>query len=265
MISVAAWFLASVSGCSPVPGADRLWEPKIRWAIMGEVHGTNEAPDAFVNLVCLAAESGRPVTVAVEYSADGQSTIDAYLSSNGNAEARAALLRLREFTSPTQDGRDSVAFLRMWDRLRRMKQAGWIDGVVAADIGRSSPAGRSRDATMARNWIDISAPDDALIMILAGNVHAMRKPMHFPGRTIVTAGSLMPVGRTITVNVVGDGGTAWTCEADGCGRHDSGPQRGVVSGISYTTDPDRDWDASYELGMPTTAAMPVLKPAERRP
>jgi len=249
---------ASVANCVPVPGADRLWQPPIRWTIVGELHGTNESPEAFANLVCLAAATGRPVTVAVEYSADSQKIIDAYLASKGDTRARAALLKLQPFTSEMQDGRGSVAFLRMWDQFRRMKQSGQINTVIASDVGRSSTPGQERDAVMAQTWTGIPAADDGIILILVGNVHAMRKPMSFPGHTIVTAGSLMPAGRTITVNVVGIGGTAWNCQADGCKAHDNGPPHQAERGISYLTDPDRRWDAEYQLGKPTTAAAPAL-------
>ncbi len=259
MITVLAILLgASVANCVPVPGADRLWRPSIRWTIVGELHGTNEAPDAFVNLVCLASATGRPVTVAVEYSADSQPVIDTYLASRGDGPAQAALLRLQPFTSEMQDGRGSVAFLHMWDRLRRMKQAGQINGVIASDVSRSSAPGQDRDAAMAQTWASIPTADDGIILILVGNVHAMRKPMSFLGRTIVTAGSLMPASRTITINVTGSGGTAWNCQADGCKSHNNGPPLHVKTGISYLTDVNRSWDAEYQLGRPTTAAFPAI-------
>lgn len=67
---VAALLGAATPACTPVPGSSRLWESTIRWVIVGEMHGTNESPDAFANLICLAAATGRPVTVALEYTAD---------------------------------------------------------------------------------------------------------------------------------------------------------------------------------------------------
>lgn len=104
MIAVLPALLGAAITCTPVPGADQLWQPTTRWVIVGEMHGTNETPDAFANLVCLAAATGRPVTVALEYSADDQATIDAYLASSGDAQSRATLLSLPLFTSEMQDG-----------------------------------------------------------------------------------------------------------------------------------------------------------------
>jgi hypothetical protein len=255
----AALLGATTSACLPVPGADRLWQPQTRWVIVGEMHGTNETPDAFANLACLAAATGRPVTVALEYPADGQAVIDSYLASNGDGSARAALMGLYPFASQAQDGRGSVAFLRLWDRLRRLKQAGQIARVIASDVGSATPPGADRNATMAQNWTAIAAPNNGIVLALVGNFHAIRKPLVSPTRTTTPAGALMPADRTITVNVVGNGGLAWNCRNDGCKDHDNGPSRSAAQGIVYSADADRSWDATYELGTPTTAARPALE------
>jgi hypothetical protein len=255
---VAAVFGAALPSCLPVSGADRLWQPTTRWVIVGEMHGTNETPDAFANLICLAAATRRPITVALEYSSDAQPVIDTYLASNGDAQARSALLTLQLFASEMQDGRGSVAFLRLWDRLRRLKQTGKIDGVVASDVGRSTPSGLERNAAMAQTWTAIAAPDNGIILVLVGSLHAMRKSITFPGRTIIPAGSLMSASRAITINVVGSGGQAWNCQDDGCKAHDNGEPRAVATGLTYSKNPDRRWDATYELGILTTAAIPAV-------
>ena len=181
MIAIfAALLSATPSPCKPVPGADRLWQPTTRWVLVGELHGTNETPDAFANLVCLAASTNRPITVTLEYSTDDQAVVDSYLASDGNDRACSALLELSIFTSAMQDGRGSVAFVRLFDQLRRMKQAGKIRGVVGSDVGRSTPAGQERDASMAQTWTTIPAPDKGMILAFVGNVHAMRKAMVRP-------------------------------------------------------------------------------------
>ena len=258
MAILAALVSASASFCTPIPGADRLWQPSTRWVLVGELHGTNETPDAFANLVCLAAATNRPITVALEYSPDDQAVVDAYLASDGKGRARSALLRLSTFASAVQDGRGSVAFVRLFDQLRSMKQAGKITGVVGSDVGRSTPLGQQRDGWMAQTWTALPAPPNGMIVAFVGNVHAMRKPMVFPNHTIVTAGSLMPSERTVTVNVVGGGGMAWNCEQDGCGPHNAGEPRAAATGITYSTDDERRWDATYQLGMATTAAAPAI-------
>lgn len=258
MIAIAAGLLSAIApSCAPVAGASRLWQPETRWVIVGEMHGTNESPDAFANLVCLASATGRPVTVAVEYTSDDQTAIDTFLASDGSSAARAVLLKLFLFTSKLQDGRGSVAFMRLFERLRILKQAGRIDGVIASDVGRSTPEGQERNAAMAQTWTEIAAPDDAIILAYVGNLHAMRKPITIGDRTIVPAGAIMPVKRTVTINIDGNGGKAWNCQDDGCRPHVNGDPRRAACAITYSTAADRQWDATYELGVPTTAALPA--------
>lgn len=249
----------SVSACTPVVGADRLWQQSNRWIIVGEIHGTNETPDAFLNLVCLAAETRRPVTVALELSADGQSVIDAYSTSDGGARARNALLSLPNFTGAMQDGRGSGAFARLLERLRQLKKVGKVQRVMATDVGASTPSGRDRNAAMAQNWVAVPALENGIVLVLVGNLHAMRTPITFGKRTIVTAGFLMPVAQTVTLTVDGNGGTAWNCQADGCMAHNNGSARKAATGIAYSTAPDRKWDGIYELGTATTAVEPAVR------
>jgi len=66
------------------------------------------------------------------------------------------------------------------------------------------------------------------------------------------------VGRTERVNVAGSGGTAWHCQQDGCGAHDAGLPREAATAITYSTAADRQWDATHELGIRTTAATPAI-------
>jgi hypothetical protein len=257
MLGFSTLAAASAMACTPVPGADRLWEPSTRWVIVGEIHGTVETPAAFTDLACLASETGRPVVVAIEYSADWQSVVDAWLLSDGGEAARAALMTLRIWRTDIPDGRGSVAFLDMLDRLRRMKQAGQIAGVVCADVSETGWGDETRDSLMARAWQSIDAPEDGIILALVGNAHAMRLPWTLRDRTIVTAASLMPPERAITVSVFGNGGTAWNCREGGCGPRPNGPPRAAATGITYLTAPDARWGAIFELGVPTTAAEPA--------
>lgn len=247
----------SAAACMPVPGAERLWQPATRWVIVGEMHGTVETPAAFANLACLAAESGRPVTISIEYSEDWQPEIDAWLTSDGGAEARAALLRMKAWTGH-QDGRASIAFLRMFEQFRLLKQAGRITGVIATDVGKSRQDGEERDAGMARLWRAIPAADNGVILALIGNFHAIRSALVTPDKTIPPSASLMPPGQTVTVNVIGNGGQAWYCGREGCGANYNGKPREAPAGIAYSGDADRRWDATYELGVATTAAAPAL-------
>ncbi|HEX4693325.1 hypothetical protein [Sphingomonas sp.] len=257
-VVIATALAAASAVCHSVPGAEQLWGTEIRWVFVGELHGTNEIPDAFVNLACLAAQQKQPVTVALEYPVDEQPWIDAFLVSDGGAKARAALLAAPFWHRDFQDGRSSVAFLRMFERLRAMKHRGLIAGVRCFDVSDSSPDRRERNAAMADRLVAIQAETRSRIMVLVGNFHASRSSIARAGRIIRPAASLMPRDQTITVNVIGNGGTAWDCEQEGCGPHSSGPDRDARRGIVLETDPAARWDVTYELGRRTTAAVPAV-------
>ncbi|UYY78317.1 hypothetical protein [Sphingomonas sp. R1] len=250
--------MAGSADCHTVPGAERLWAPGVRYVVVGELHGTNETPDGFANLACLAGDSGRPVTVALEYPADAQAAIDAWLQSDGSERARAALLALPIWHGEMQDGRGSVAFLRLFERLRVLKQAGRLRGVVASDVV-ALPQQGTRDAAMAESWKRIDAGTDGIVLVLVGNLHAMRQERE--GFQMVPAASFLPRDRTVTLNVVGNGGEAWNCQAEGCGAHRAGPERAAAEGIVLSDDAADSWDARYELGKPMTAAGPAIPKA----
>lgn len=49
-----------------------------------------------------------------------------------------------------------------------------------------------------------------------------------------------------------------TANKDGCGAHDAGLPREAATAITYSPAADRQWDATYELGMRKTAAAPAI-------
>jgi hypothetical protein len=260
MIAALA-FMALASAAPPcvdVVGADQLWRPTTNWVVVGEMHGTNETPDAFANLVCLAARKRRPITVALEYPVDEQPVIDRFLASDGGAAARAGLLAAPMWHRAFQDGRTSIAFLRLFERLRVMKQRSLIDGVAAFDMPESGTDPRDRNAAMADRLTALHQIPTRLVMVLVGNFHAIRKTIDRSGTTIRPAMSLLPAGQALSVNVVGNGGAAWNCQQDGCAAHDYGNGRDAVAGIILAPDADSRWDAVYSLAVPFTAAAPVF-------
>jgi hypothetical protein len=267
MITALAAILlsAATAPCVPVPGADLLWGAGTNWVMIGEVHGTNETPDAFANLVCLATRTRRPVTVALEHPVDEQPVIDAFLASDGGPGAKAALLAAPIWHKDFQDGRTSVAFVRLFERLRVMKHQHMIAGVRAFDVPEASAEPRERNAAMADRLTALAPRPDQLVMVLVGNFHAIRHPLERAGKTIVPAAALLPRERTMTVNVVGNGGTAWICQQGGCGPHDYGGDPKASAGVALVPDADSRWDAVYMLGASVTAAVPAVAPQPARP
>jgi hypothetical protein len=55
---------AANAGCPPTPGAEQVWSnTSLRWVFIGEMHGSNETPNAFSTLVCNVLAHRKRVTV----------------------------------------------------------------------------------------------------------------------------------------------------------------------------------------------------------
>jgi hypothetical protein len=261
MLAALALLAASAApaACIPVEGAASLWAKReTRWVIVGELHGTNEMPDAFTNLVCLAGHSRGAVTVAIEYPADMQPVLDAWLDSDGGDAARTALLAGPFWRSPQQDGRTSIAFLRMLDRLRLMHRAGTVRSVRGFDMPSDGSDQRDRNAAMADRLTKIADTTPGLIMVLVGDYHAIVRELPSPRGPVRPAAFLLPVDKRVSVDVVGAGGSMWNCQMQGCHRYDFGPKPAGPARIAPDSDPDHRYDAIYTLGKPTTAADPAV-------
>src|SRR5271157_252926 len=106
---LASLFLAIPAfACSPLPGADSLWrKPALRFLIVGEMHGSAEAPAIFADLVCAALTTKRPIVVGLERPIEEQRDIDAFLTAEDHDAAGKALLSHGGWH--TFDGRSSRA------------------------------------------------------------------------------------------------------------------------------------------------------------
>lgn len=219
--------------CAPVDGAQTLWaKPETRWVFVGEMHGTAETPKAFAELACLAAQTRRPVAIAVEHRQSMQPAIDAWLASDGGPAARAALTGGEMWQRKMQDGRTSVAMLDLYETLRQMKRAGRITGVFAFAPEKSAPGAQAYNKAMADAIQAVPVPAGGLVLVLVGNIHAMKTQYSFGTQSFMPAAGQMPAGRAVSVDVVGNRGMAWTCELGVCAAHDLGNRADTTRGVT---------------------------------
>lgn len=115
--------------CASLPGAEQLWtRPGLRFIIVGEMHGTTEAPAIFADLICWAREVKRPIIVGIELR--DQPALDIFFMGSGNDGPRIReLLSAEEWKG--RDGRTSTAMLTLLERLRVLKGVGIVSEVVA--------------------------------------------------------------------------------------------------------------------------------------
>jgi hypothetical protein len=258
---------------APSGSAALLAQTEAQVLVIGELHGTNEAPGLTGSILCLAISQGERVVLGLEMSADHQGAIDAYLASDGGEDARAALLSNDFWTSDAQDGRSSAAIFRLIDGVR-----GWRDGGLpvearALDFGEDDhdlleAHGQKtvRDRSMIRRALGAQVQSDRVVM-LVGNVHARRTAFMIGERRLETLGTLSDPGALALVSTLYAGGEAWNCRhIDGelaCAAHPVGPSS--VTGEPRVLTPDEAealrnsdaYDHFIYLG-PTTASPPAI-------
>ena len=252
--------------CQPLPGADALWsKPGVRFILLGEMHGTTEAPALFRDLVCAAAAGKRPVVVGVERSTREQAAIDAFMRADGHAAAVDALLAERGWGG--FDGRSSRAMLALLEALRTLKLEGRISEVVALDGSRPDDPDAAREQRMASALIAaVGRHPNAVVVALTGNVHASKKLIEGFGSYPFMA-MLLPAAQTISLFVADKGGEAWTEVEGRCGPHKlpstGGDRRGIT--LSETTAPLPGFDGTASTGLAATASAPALPNAPPPP
>ena len=204
--------------CGAPQGAQALLaETTGQVLVVGELHGTNEAPGFAGALVCLALADDEAVVLALEISADEQYAIDTFLGSDGGAAARDTLLAGGFWSSDVQDGRRSEAMLRLIDGVRGWRSAGMPVTAEAVDFGEAdfdlydAHGGETvRDRSMIRRLRAVQARADRVIL-LVGNVHARRTALEIGERRIETIGTLSEPGEMMLVGTVYGPGEAWNC------------------------------------------------------
>jgi hypothetical protein len=257
----------SFSTCTPVPGAEKLWEsPFTRYVMVGETHGTNEAPELFADLAC-AASKKRHVMVALEQPPEDQPAIDAFLKSNGDADARVQFLKAGMWNQPMKDGRSSQAMLNLFERLRQLKQEGRIRGAAAFQNYDLSVPFSNANEGMNRGMAALlkrlaAANPDALVLAYGGSVHMSHDNVGDTG--IASAAGRLPRAETKSVFIDGEEGSAWVCVNNECAPRPQSPQNlvcraGIRQVVMLPKDGEpRGFDAVACIGKPLTASPPAV-------
>ena len=249
----------AVTSCSPVPGADQIWsKPSVRWVFIGELHGSNETPAAFRNLVCDAIAQGKHVTVALERPSSEQAVLDNILTAKDLSTAQKSLLQLPDWKE-VLDGRASEAMLRLLVSLRELRKLQPDLDVVAFDPPHTGTAA-AREEAMGHALLSLGAakPHD-LVLILTGNLHAMQAPQF--GYHL--AAMYLPAKEILSLEVTDRGGESWAdSNQDGCG-----PSKGGVGDkdakkpygifLDPSLAPFGKVDGVLSLGVPLTSSAPA--------
>lgn len=250
---------AAVAACSPIPGADQVWsKASVHWVFVGELHGSNETPAAFGDLVCDALARGKRVTVALERPTSEQAALDGILSSKDLSAAKTVLLQQPEWKDGV-DGRASEAMLRLLISMRELRKSYPLLAIVAFDAPHTGTEGGARDEAMGHflRAVGTAKPMD-LILILVGNAHAMQAPEFGYDTTAM----YLPSKELLSLEVTDRGGESWSWSDDGCGPSKGGvgdkgaqKQRGIF--LDPKLAPYGKVDGVLSLGVALTSSAPA--------
>jgi len=260
-VGVAINAAGASTSCMPVPGADQIWSnPAVHWVFIGELHGSNETPAAFRNLVCDAIAKGRHVTVALERPSSEQAALDDMLAARDLSKARESLLQLHDWKD-VLDGRSSEAMLRLLVSLRELRKLQPDLKVIAFDAPYAGPpAPGPRDEAMGRALLALRpTKPNGLVLILTGNLHALQASK----RGYDLAAMYLPPKEILSLEVTDQGGESWTDSSqDGCGISKNGVQdkdakRPYGVFLDPSLAPFGKVDGILSLGAPLTASAPA--------
>lgn len=260
MIALAtAALLAVQPTCSAPLGAGPLLNQPQRILVVGETHGTVEAPAAFLGLVCEAARQG-PVTVGLEMPESDQALLDFVMEATDEATA-ARILRGGDFGDPRRnDGRNSQAMFDMILGFWRLKAAGHDIALRPFAPRMSFIRGRSQGWWELEMGYRMSRPlvdrPEARLLILVGDLHARKIGYGDRGGIgLPAAGHLHPAD-TLTVHFAQQGGESWSCQPD-CGVQSVfTAYNAEVRGIVLEATDGGAYDGVLAVG-PTTASPPA--------
>lgn len=196
---------------TPIEIPQRLLENRL--TLLGELHGTRQIPEFVGAYVCNLASRGRRVALALEYAADEQSLIDAYLQSDGGPDARTALLAKGSWSVPTQeqDGRTSAAMLGLLDAVRQNNLTSPDRQIAVRAIDGVD------DTWMSRNVRTLVLENKfSNIVVLTGDIHASTGKGFDFDPALEPMGYLLRDLQPISLVADYDQGMAWNCIAGTC-------------------------------------------------
>jgi hypothetical protein len=250
----------ALPSCSPIPEAHQIWtRSSLRWVFIGELHGSNETPAAFADLVCDALADGKHVTVALERPTSEQTALDGVLKSKNLSEAKALLLRQPGWQQEW-DGRSSEAMLRLLLSLRDLRKAYPHLSVSAFDAPYTQGTKGARDQALGKTLLALgeAKPHD-LILILTGNLHGMEAPQF--GYDL--AAMYIPAAERLSLQVTDTGGESWAKSDEACGASKGSVKskggahpRGIF--LDPTLAPFGKVDGVLSLGVPLTPSLPAV-------
>ena len=256
--------------CQPPPGYEALSQLNdLRFLVIGELHGTEQTPALFGELVCALASSGMRTLVGLELMVWSESAINTYLRSDGTEADRTTALTDSRWLDPVNiefpDGRLSNAMWELVERLRFLRDAGH-EVAVTTFRGYMLEGEQSLtpfEARMAETLLEAEVDGDYdLAVVLTGSVHARTSRRTENGLLpFIPMAANLPEESTIRLNAVTGSGEAWNCRGSECGVYErEGTPEGATVRFELDDGLSREFDGIFAVGN-ITASPPLTSAA----
>jgi hypothetical protein len=239
--------------CAAPSGIDAVLDRKERYLVFGELHGTEQTPATFAEIVCAAARRG-PVIVGVEWDESQATLMNAYVRSGASADLAARDRLADEIAS--FDGRGSRAGIAMFDRFRELSAKGAKLTIVPFSRSDKDPPGVQDDASYAQALRE-GAGSEGRVLVLVGNAHAMRKEMTFSTVRVIPMASHLVGDGVLSFNIAHAGGEHWGCINMRCRPSRAAAQPGP-EGVTINPAVSDQYDGQWNVGR-LTASPPAVE------
>lgn len=235
--------------------------------VLGEMHGTEESPEAARQIACAALDRGEKVRIGLEAVWSQGAALDAALGEPFDEEA---VFQAAPLMWTTPDGRGTGAVLDLLKQVGQWRADGFDVSVFAFDaMGDEWSSAAARDTAMAKHVDREISGFNGVALLFTGNFHAQKRPFEFAGETVTPMASMIRVRPVFSLQMHHAGGEAWvnaTIEHDdgtiveSIGPLQMGPNGradAVARTIDLTSELPDAYDGSYVTG-PITASAPAF-------
>ena len=258
--------------CDPYAGTAELLDRAEGHVIfLGEMHGTNESPEALQQLACAALERGEAVRIGLEANWPQGAPLNEALREPFD---EGAVFQAAPIMWTTPDGRGSGAILELLKHVAAWRADGLDVSVFAFDAVQEEWTATEnsfspRDAAMARHVDRQTEGFEGVVLVLAGGFHAQKALFDYADGTFTPMASLIRARPALSLKMLHSGGEAWVNAAieedDGSIVESVGPlsmsrngnPEGPQRAFTLKSLPPQDFDGVYFTG-PITASAPAF-------
>lgn len=207
--------------------------------ILGETHGTKEAPAFTADLLCLSLAQNNRTLLLLEYPVNQSKALQDFMISPDTAESLKTLFESPEWFWNTtfSDGRSSVAMLELIKSVKGFNQNGAPVGIagfqpVNIKDGDGDMPQQPYDRAMGENITSyVNADKWDKIIVLVGGLHAQRDRVELGDTRFDPVASYIQPDMAINLEFAHDAGESWSCigavdengqYAPNCGSNPSG-------------------------------------------